>query len=57
MRYKQRYGTRRLRAELQAQSYRIGRQYLRTELRCREPRTLQPRAFTPRTTDSTHGLW
>jgi putative transposase len=54
--HKQRYGTRRLRAELQAQGYRIGRQRLRAELRRRGLRALQPRAFTPRTTDSTHGL-
>jgi len=54
--HKQRYGTRRLRAELQAQGYRIGRQRLRTELRRRGLRAVQPRAFTPRTTDSTHGL-
>lgn len=31
--HKQRYGTRRLWAELQAQGYRIGRQRLQTELR------------------------
>jgi len=54
--HKQRYGTRRLRAELQAQGYRVGRQRLRTELRRRGLRAAQPRAFTPRTTDSTHGL-
>lgn len=54
--HKQRYGTRRLRAELQAQGYRVGRQRLRTELRRRGLRAVQPHAFTPRTTDSTHGL-
>jgi Trm5-related predicted tRNA methylase len=53
---KQRYGTRRLRAELQVQGYRDGRQRLRTELRRRGLRAVQPRAFTPRTTDSAHGL-
>jgi putative transposase len=41
---------------LQAQGYRIGRQRLRAELCRRGLRALQPRAFTPRTTDSTHGL-
>ncbi|GAA4506844.1 hypothetical protein GCM10023172_36580 [Hymenobacter ginsengisoli] len=56
MRHKQHYGTRRLRVELQAQGYRVGRQRLRAELRRRGLRALQPRAFTPRTTDSTHGL-
>jgi putative transposase len=50
-RHKQRYGTRQLRAELQAQGYRIRRQRLRTELRRRGLRAVQPRAFTPRTTD------
>ncbi|WP_375417598.1 IS3 family transposase [uncultured Hymenobacter sp.] len=55
-RHKQRYGTRCLRAELQAQGYRVGRQRLRAELRRWGLRAVQPRAFTPRTTDSTHGL-
>ena len=49
--HKKRYGTRRLRVELQAQGHRVGHQRLRTALRA-----LQPRAYTPRTTDSTHGL-
>lgn len=55
-RHQRRYGTRRLRAELQAQGYRVGRQRLRTELRCRGLCAVQPCAFTPHTTDSTHGL-
>lgn len=50
------YGTRRLRAELHAQGYRIGRQRLRTAMRRHGLRALQPRVYTPRTTDSTHGL-
>jgi putative transposase len=54
--HKQRYGTRRLQAELQAQGHRVGRQRLRAELRRRGLRAVQPRAYTPRTTDSTHGL-
>jgi len=53
--HKRRYGTRRLRAELQAQGYRVGRQGLRRALRQRGLRAVQPRAYTPRTTDSTHG--
>ncbi|NML65977.1 IS3 family transposase [Hymenobacter sp. RP-2-7] len=32
--YKRCYGTRRLRVELQAQGYRIGRQRLRSAIRC-----------------------
>ncbi|RZK24810.1 MAG: IS3 family transposase, partial [Hymenobacter sp.] len=34
----------------------VGRQRLRTAMRRRGLRALQPKAFTPRTTDSTHGL-
>jgi transposase InsO family protein len=55
-RHQKRYGTRRLRVELQAQGHHVGRQRLRTAMRQRGLRALQPRAFTPRTTDSTHGL-
>jgi len=54
--HKRRYGTRRLRAELRRKGYRVGRQRLRTAMRRRGLRALQPKAFTPRTTDSTHGL-
>ena len=54
--HRKRYGTRRLRVELQAQGHRVGRQRLRTAMRQRGLRALQPRAYTPRTTDSTHGL-
>ncbi|MGI4871146.1 MAG: IS3 family transposase [Janthinobacterium lividum] len=50
------YGTRRLRVELQAQGHRVGRQRLRSAMRRHGLRALQPRAYTPRTTDSTHGL-
>lgn len=54
--HKRRYGTRRLRVELQAQGYRVGRQRLRAALRRRGLRAIQPRRYVPRTTDSTHGL-
>ena len=54
--HKRCYGTRRLRVELRRKGYRIGRQRLRTEMRRRGLRALQPKAFTPHTTDSTHGL-
>jgi putative transposase len=54
--HKRCYGTRRLRAELRRQGYRVGRQRLRTAMRRRGLHALQPKAFTPRTTDSTHGL-
>ena len=54
--HKRCYGTRRLRVELRRKGYRVGRQRLRTAMRRRGLRALQPKAFTPRTTDSTHGL-
>jgi len=55
-RHKKRYGTRRLRVALRQQGHRVGRQALRTAMRRRGLRALQPKAYTPRTTDSTHGL-
>ena len=54
--HKKRYGTRRLRVALCQQGHRVGRQALRTAMRRRGLRALQPKAYTPRTTDSTHGL-
>ncbi|MBT2557946.1 IS3 family transposase [Hymenobacter sp. ISL-91] len=53
--HKRRYGTRRLRIELQEKGYRVGRQALRTGLRRNGLQALQPKSFVPRTTDSTHG--
>ena len=50
------YGTRRLRVKLRRKGYCVGRQWLRTAMRRRGLHTLQPKPFTPRTTDSTHGL-
>ena len=54
--HKRCYGTRRLRVELRRKGYRVGRQRLRTAMRRPGLHALQPKAFTPRTTDSTHGL-
>jgi len=54
--HKRCYGTRRLRVELRREGYRIGRQRLRTVMRRQGLYALQPKAFTPRTSDSTHGL-
>ena len=58
--HQRRYGTRRLqvglRVELRRKGYRVGRQRLRTAMRRRCLYARQPKAFTPRTTDSTHGL-
>ena len=53
--HKRRYGTRRLQVELREKGYQVGRQVLRTGLGRHQRRTLQPKAFAPRTTDSTHG--
>ncbi len=55
-RHKRRYGTRRLQVALRRKGYRVGRQRLRGAMRRRGLHALQPKAFTPRTTDSTHGL-
>ena len=54
--HKRRYGTRRLQVALRRKGHRVGRHRLRGAMRRRGLRALQPRAFTPRTTDSTHGL-
>ena len=53
--HERRYGTRRLQVELREKGHRVGRQALRTGLRRHHRRALQPKAFAPRTTDSTHG--
>lgn len=51
-RHSQRYGTRRLRAEVQAEGHRVGRGRIRRVLAQHGLRAQQPRAFVPRTTDS-----
>ncbi|RSK44374.1 DDE-type integrase/transposase/recombinase [Hymenobacter perfusus] len=48
----QRYGTRRLRAEVQAQGHTVGRWRIRRVLQAHGLRAQQPRSFVPRTTDS-----
>ena len=53
--HQRRYGTRRLQVELRELGHHVGRQALRTALRRHGRKALQPKAFTPRTTDSTHG--
>ena len=50
------YGTRRLRIKLRGKSFRFGRPRLRTAMRRRDLHALQSKTFSPRTTDSTHGL-
>lgn len=52
--HQRRYGTRRLQVELRVLVHHLGRQALRTALRRHGHKVLQPKAFTPRTTDSTH---
>ncbi len=54
--HKRCYGPRRLQVALHKKGHRVGRQRLRTAMRRRGLHALQPKAFTPRTTDSTHGL-
>jgi len=54
--HKRCYGTRRLQVALRHKGHRVGRQRLRAVMRRRGLHVLQPKAFTPRTTDSTHGL-
>ena len=51
-RHGRRYGTRRLRAEVQAEGHRVGRWRIRRTLATHGLRAQQPRAFVPRTTDS-----
>lgn len=53
--HERRYGTRRLQVELREKGHRVGRQAWRTSLRRHHRRAWQPKAFAPRTTDSTHG--
>ena len=53
---KRRYGTRRLRVALRQKGHWVGRPRLRAAMRRWGLRALQPKAFAPRTTDSTHGL-
>ena len=50
--HSQRYGTRRLRAEVQAQGHAVGRGRIRRVLQAHGLRAQQPRSFVPRTTDS-----
>ena len=53
---KRRYGTRRLQVALHQKGHKVGRQRLRTAMRRRGLHVLQPKAYTPRTTDLTQGL-
>ena len=50
--HSQRYGTRRLRAEVQAEGHQVGRWRIRRVLKAHGLRAQQPRSFVPRTTNS-----
>ena len=50
--HSQRYGTRRLRAEVQAEGHAVGRWRIRRVLKAHGLHAQQPRSFVPRTTDS-----
>ena len=54
--HKRCYGTRRLPVAPRQKGHQVGRQRLRVAMRRWGPRALQPKAFTPRPPDSTHGL-
>ncbi|WP_143069870.1 hypothetical protein [Hymenobacter actinosclerus] len=55
--HKRRYAAaRRLQVALRHKGHQVGRQRLRTAMRRRGLHALQPKAYTPRTTDSTYGL-
>ena len=55
-RHKRRDGTRHRQVALRGKGYRMGLQRLRAAMRRRGLHALQPKALTPRTTDSTHDL-
>ena len=54
--HRRRYGSRRLRAEMQANGYKIGRHGIRKLLKAQGLKAIQPRSFVPKTTQSRHGL-
>ena len=53
--HSRRYGSRRIREELQAQGVGLGRRRIRRLMREGGLKAIQPKAFVPRTTDSRHG--
>ncbi len=54
--HRRRYGSRRITAELKAQGSKVGRFQVRSVMRRQSLRAISPRRFTPRTTDSRHGV-
>lgn len=54
--HRRRYGSRRITAELKAQGIRAGRFHVRSQMRRQGLQAISTRRFTPRTTDSRHGV-
>ena len=54
-RHSRRYGSRRIKAELEAEGIDVGRDRVRKVMREEGLHAIQPRSFVPRTTDSRHG--
>ena len=54
--HSRRYGSRRLRVELQGEGLAIGRQRIRRIMKEEGLKAIQPKRFVPRTTDSGHQL-
>lgn len=54
--HSRRYGSRRLRAEMKENGYKIGSHRIRKLLRAHGLQAIQPRSFVPKTTQSKHGL-
>lgn len=53
--HKRRYGSRRIKADLQEKGHSVGRHQVRTLMKKVGLEAIQPKSFVPRTTDSTHG--
>lgn len=53
--HKRRYGSRRIKAELQEKGHSVGRHQVRTLMKKVGLQAIQPKSFVPRTTDSAHG--
>ena len=54
-RHKRRYGSRRLKAELEEEAVKMGRHQIRKTMQELQLRAIQPKSFIPRTTQSGHG--
>jgi putative transposase len=54
--HKRRYGSRRIRKELENQGIKVGRHAIRTAMKEQALKAIQPKSFVPKTTDSRHKL-